>query len=112
MKNADQLASATGLARVGLSAFAITAAATWSHLAYVYYVVPRLPELHSVPNTWWAVLFAPVVVAALASGWHLKSAMDYVATVLVSAASIEALRAVAVALGHPSLLGQHSRVLR
>ena len=56
-----------------------------SQLIYWHLVVPKLPELHSVPITWWIVVYLPFAVAAIAARTLVSSARRIPSDVLVAA---------------------------
>ena len=56
------------------AALVTVAAAIFSQQAlYEWVVVPRLPGLRQVPVAWWLGLAAPVILAAVVSGWLARS---------------------------------------
>lgn len=56
-----------------------------SELIYWHGVVPRLPQVHRVPLTWWLGVYAPFGLAALAAGAFLSSRRDILRHACVAA---------------------------
>lgn len=53
---------------------------------YETFVVPRLPEIKSVPVIWWVLCGAPIILVGLFAGWIAKRSVSVIPLSIMSVA--------------------------